>query len=119
SGCRPGGTAYRPPLKPQTRGDPHGYPCLMALDPRRTKILATIGPSSGDRDRLPALVDAGMDAARLNFSHATHDQHRAWADLIRTAGDDAGRPLALVADLHGPKLRVGDLERPRLLSRGE
>jgi pyruvate kinase len=91
----------------------------MAPDPRRTKILATIGPSSGDRDRLAALVDAGMDAARLNFSHATHDQHRAWADLIRTAGDDAGRPLALVADLQGPKLRVGDLERPSLLSRGE
>ena len=91
----------------------------MAPDPRRTKILATIGPSSGDRDRLAALVDAGMDAARLNFSHATHDQHRAWADLIRNAGDDAGRPLALVADLQGPKLRVGDLERPSLLSRGE
>jgi pyruvate kinase len=91
----------------------------MAPDPRRTKILATIGPSSGERDRLAALVDAGMDAARLNFSHATHDQHRAWADLIRTAGDDAGRPLALVADLQGPKLRVGDLERPSLVSRGE
>jgi pyruvate kinase len=91
----------------------------MAPDPRRTKILATIGPASGDRDRLVALVDAGMDAARLNFSHATHDQHRDWADLIRSAGDDAGRPLALVADLQGPKLRVGDLERPSLLSRGE
>jgi pyruvate kinase len=60
-----------------------------------------------------------MDAARLNFSHATHDQHRAWADLIRNAADDAGRPLALVADLQGPKLRVGDLERPSLVSRGE
>ena len=91
----------------------------MAPDPRRTKILATIGPSSGDRDRLATLVDAGMDAARLNFSHATHDQHRSWADLIRSAGDDAGRPLALVADLQGPKLRVGDLERPSLLARGE
>jgi pyruvate kinase len=91
----------------------------MAPDPRRTKILATIGPASGDRDRLAALVDAGMDAARLNFSHATHDQHRSWADLIRSAGDDAGRPLALVADLQGPKLRVGDLERPSLLARGE
>jgi pyruvate kinase len=81
----------------------------MAPDPRRTKILATIGPASGDRDRLAALVDAGMDAARLNFSHATHDQHRSWADLIRSAGDNAGRPLAL----------VGDLERPSLLARGE
>jgi pyruvate kinase len=91
----------------------------MAPPPRRTKILVTIGPASGDRDRLAALVDAGMDAARLNFSHATHDQHRAWADLIRSAADDAGRPLALVADLQGPKLRIGELEQPNMLSRGE
>jgi pyruvate kinase len=91
----------------------------MAPAPRRTKILATIGPASGDRDRLAALVDAGMDAARLNFSHATHNQHRAWADLIRSAADDAGRPLALVADLQGPKLRIGDLDQPSMLSRGE
>jgi pyruvate kinase len=91
----------------------------MAPVARRTKILATIGPASGDRDRLAALVGAGMDAARLNFSHATHDQHRAWADLIRSAADDAGRPLALVADLQGPKLRIGDLDQPSMLSRGE
>jgi pyruvate kinase len=91
----------------------------MAPAPRRTKILATIGPASGDRDRLAALVEAGMDAARLNFSHATHDQHRAWADLIRSVGDDAGRPVSLVADLQGPKLRLGDLERPTLLKRGD
>jgi pyruvate kinase len=88
-------------------------------NPRRTKILATIGPASGDRDRLAALVDAGMDAARLNFSHATHDQHRVWAELIRATADDAGRPLAVVADLQGPKLRIGELDRPNLLSRGE
>jgi pyruvate kinase len=91
----------------------------MAPLARRTKILATIGPASGDRDRLAALVGAGMDAARLNFSHATHDQHRAWADLIRSAADDAGRPLALVADLQGPKLRIGDLDQPSMLSRGD
>jgi pyruvate kinase len=86
---------------------------------RRTKILATIGPASGERDALAALVRAGMDAARLNFSHATHEQHREWADLIRSAADDAGRPLAIVADLQGPKLRIGELPAPRLLSDGE
>jgi pyruvate kinase len=91
----------------------------VASGPRRTKILATIGPASGDRDRLAALADAGMDAARLNFSHATHAQHREWASLIRSVADDAGRPLALVADLQGPKLRIGDLESPRLLAQGE
>ncbi len=91
----------------------------MAPAPRRTKILATIGPASGERDALAALVGAGMDAARLNFSHATHEQHREWADLIRSAADDAGRPLAIVADLQGPKLRIGELPAPRLLSDGE
>src|SRR5205814_2187433 len=82
-------------------------------------ILATIGRASGDKDRLAALVDAGMDAARVNFSHATHEQHRAWAELIRDAADDAGRPPAIVADLQGPKIRVGDLESPRLLAEGD
>jgi pyruvate kinase len=91
----------------------------MAPTPRRTKILATIGPATGDSDSLAALVVAGMDAARLNFSHGTHDQHRAWADLIRSAADDAGRPLAIVADLQGPKLRIGELEHPSMLERGE
>jgi len=91
----------------------------VAPPPRRTKILATIGPASGEHDRLAALVDAGMDAARLNFSHANHAQHRAWASLIRDAAEDAGRPLSLVADLQGPKLRVGELSAPRLLATGE
>jgi len=91
----------------------------VAPAPRRTKILATIGPASGDKDSLAALVDAGMDAARLNFSHASHDQHRAWAAMIRAAADDAGRPLALVADLQGPKLRIGDLPAPRHLLTGD
>src|SRR4051794_22021371 len=65
------------------------------------------------------MVAAGMDAARLNFSHGSHDQHRASVDLVRAASDNAGRPLALVADLQGPKLRIGDLPAPRILERGQ
>src|SRR4051794_14853655 len=91
---------------------------MAAPAPRRTKILATIGPASGTPDGLAALVAAGMDGARLNFSHGAHEQHRAWAEAIRAAADDAGRPLALVADLQGPKLRIGDLDAPRMLERG-
>jgi pyruvate kinase len=86
---------------------------------RRTKILATIGPASGSPERLAELVAAGMDGARLNFSHGSHDQHRARAESARAAAADAGRPLALVADLQGPKLRIGDLPTPRMLTRGE
>jgi pyruvate kinase len=92
---------------------------VAADSPRRTKILATIGPASGTPEGLDALVAAGMDAARLNFSHGTHDQHRAWAESIRAASDHAGRPLAIVADLQGPKLRIGDLPDARTLERGE
>jgi pyruvate kinase len=92
---------------------------MAAAAPRRTKILATIGPASGTADRLAALVAAGIDAARLNFSHGTHEEHRAMADLVRAAGDDAGRPLAVVADLQGPKLRLGDLAAPQTLVRGQ
>jgi pyruvate kinase len=88
-------------------------------DPRRTKIVGTIGPASGKKDVLTALVRAGLDAARLNFSHGTHEQHKQWAELVREVQDDVGRPLALIADLQGPKLRVGDLSQPIELKRGQ
>ena len=92
---------------------------MQAEHLRRTKIVATIGPASGSPEGLSALVDAGMDAARLNFSHGTHDQHAAWADLVRTVQREANRPLALIADLQGPKLRVGDLSAPLRLARDD
>jgi pyruvate kinase len=92
---------------------------MVVSPPRRTKILATIGPASGSPERLAELVTAGMDGARLNFSHGTADQHRTTAEAARSAAAERGRPLALVADLQGPKLRLGDLPEPQLLTRGE
>src|SRR6266508_2818923 len=86
---------------------------------RRTKIVATIGPASSDADLLHALVDAGMDGARLNFSHGTHEQHAERVELIRQVQEHAGRPLALIADLQGPKLRVGELTESVDLRAGE
>ena len=65
------------------------------------------------------LVEAGMDAARLNLSHGTHEEHARRAGVIREAQDRAGRPLAVIADLQGPKLRVGRLAEPRMLVEGE
>jgi pyruvate kinase len=76
---------------------------------RRTKIVATIGPASRDRDVLVRMVDAGMDVARLNFSHGTHEQHAETAQLVREAAGRAGRPVAVMQDLPGPKLRIGAL----------
>jgi pyruvate kinase len=79
---------------------------------RRTKIVCTIGPASSSEAMLDALVEAGMDAARLNFSHGTHEEHAKRARLVREAQERAGRPLALIADLQGPKLRIGELPGP-------
>ena len=65
------------------------------------------------------LAAAGTDVFRLNLSHGTHDQHAQHAETVRTVERDVGRPLALVADLQGPKLRIGDLAAPVLLKKGE
>jgi pyruvate kinase len=86
---------------------------------RRTKIVCTIGPASASAEVVRALVDAGMDAGRLNFSHGTHEQHAERARLVREAQRRVGRPLALIADLQGPKLRLGELSSPRTLATGE
>jgi pyruvate kinase len=86
---------------------------------RRTKIVATIGPASESPDVLRSLVRAGMDAARLNFSHGAPEDHARRARLVREAQEDAGRPISLIADLQGPKFRLGDLPEPITLTRGE
>jgi pyruvate kinase len=90
----------------------------MSTHVRRTKIVATIGPASSTPERITALIAAGMDGARLNMSHGTHEDHRMHANRVREAAAAAGRPVALIADLQGPKLRVGDLETPITLVRG-
>src|SRR6266542_2459302 len=92
---------------------------MAATQPRRTKIVATIGPASSTREVLHALIDAGMDAARLNFSHGTYEEHDERARLVREAQEEKGRPLALIADLQGTKLRIGDLPAAVTLVRGE
>ena len=89
------------------------------MTPRRTKIVCTIGPSSSSPEAIDRLVAAGMDAARLNFSHGTAEQHGERAELVRAAQTRAGRPLALMADLQGPKLRIGDLADPLVLVEGD
>jgi pyruvate kinase len=91
----------------------------MASFDRRTKIVATIGPASSNDEVLFRLIEAGMDGARLNFSHGTHDDHVANAKRVRDVQSAISRPLALIADLQGPKLRIGDLVAPVQLEIGE
>ncbi|MBK9363242.1 MAG: pyruvate kinase [Rubrivivax sp.] len=75
--------------------------------PRATKIVATLGPSSSDPDVLERLMVAGVDVVRLNFSHGTAEDHIARASLVRATADKVGKTVALMADLQGPKIRVG------------
>jgi pyruvate kinase len=76
---------------------------------RRTKIVATIGPASRDPEVLVRMVEAGMDVARLNFSHGSAEEHAETARLVREAAGRAGRQVAILQDLPGPKLRIGPL----------
>src|SRR3954470_15559962 len=74
---------------------------------RKTKIVATLGPASSTVDMIGALFTAGVDVFRLNFSHGAHAQHQAVYAAIREVERAAGRPIAVLADLQGPKLRIG------------
>jgi pyruvate kinase len=76
---------------------------------RRTKIVATLGPASREPETLRAMVEAGMDVARLNYSHGSLDEHAETVKRIRDAASQTGRPVAILQDLPGPKLRIGPL----------
>ena len=77
---------------------------------RRAKIVCTLGPSSSSEAVLVEMIEAGMNVARLNFSHGTHDMHREVYDTIRRVSKDLGRSVAILQDLQGPKIRVGKFE---------
>jgi len=74
---------------------------------RRARIVCTLAPASRAPATVRALVDAGMDVARLNFSHGSHEEHRALHDAVRRAADEAGRAVGVMADLQGPRIRLG------------
>jgi pyruvate kinase len=82
---------------------------------RRTKIVCTLGPASSDRETIGLLVEAGMDVARLNFSHGTHDGHAAVIALVRSVSAELGRMVAILQDLQGPKIRVGAMQNDAVL----
>ena len=77
---------------------------------RRSKIVCTLGPATSSPEAIRALVEAGMDVARLNFSHGTHHQHAEACRQVRRASDAVGRSVAILVDLQGPKIRLGTFE---------
>lgn len=74
---------------------------------RRAKIVCTLGPATASPERIRGLVDAGMDVARLNFSHGSHNDHEKTYRLVRDAASASGRAVGILADLQGPKIRLG------------
>ncbi|MDX6616765.1 MAG: pyruvate kinase [Solirubrobacterales bacterium] len=83
---------------------------MSARPRRRTKIVATLGPATREPDQIEALIDAGVDVFRLNFSHGTPPEHAEAVKRIRAASKKLGREVGILGDLPGPKLRLGDLE---------
>lgn len=84
----------------------------------RTKIVGTLGPSSNTAEGIRDLIEAGLDVARINFSHGTHEQHARTIGLVRKVSDELGRPVAILGDLQGPRIRIGDLTESRDLVPG-
>jgi len=92
----------------------------MDLLTRRTKIVATIGPASSSKETLEEMIQAGMNVARLNFSHGSYDDHARMIKLLREVSQKHDNPLTLLQDLQGPKIRVGNLPNgPIDLKEGE
>lgn len=85
----------------------------------RTKIVGTLGPASSSPEGIRALVEAGLDVARINFSHGTHEMHERTIQVVREVAAEVGRPVAILADLQGPRIRIGVLPTPRELIVGD
>lgn len=93
--------------------------CENMSNPRKAKIIATIGPASESEAVLRALIQAGVNVARLNFSHGTHAQHARHIGSIRKVAAELDTTVAILQDLQGPKIRVGNLGQPLVLKEGE
>ncbi len=94
--------------------NPKPFPAMKIMDDQNTKILATVGPASSSENMLLSLIKAGVDVFRLNFSHGTHEDHLAVINRITYINDKYGLHIGILADLQGPKLRVGEIEDNRL-----
>jgi pyruvate kinase len=85
----------------------------------RTKIVCTLGPATATPEVLRSLMEAGLNVARLNFSHGTHEEHARTIAMVRAEAEALQRPIAILGDLQGPRIRIGDLDAPRVVNDGE
>src|SRR5262245_47773990 len=86
--------------------------CSPRMPIRRAKLICTLGPACDSVEGLKALIDAGMDVARFNFSHGTHEEHGARLARLREASEAKKKPIAVLQDLCGPKIRTGKFPAP-------
>ena len=84
----------------------------------RTKIVCTLGPATSTPEAIDALMESGLDVARINFSHGTHEQHARTIAIVRQLAAQRQRPVAILGDLQGPRIRIGALTTPRMLEPG-
>ena len=85
------------------------------MNTRRAKIVGTIGPASEDEATLRSLIEAGLNVARLNFSHGTHEDHAQIYARIRRLSKELGQPITIMQDLQGPKIRTGEIKDGQVL----
>lgn len=85
----------------------------------RTKVVCTLGPATATAETIGALMDAGLNVARINFSHGTHEQHARTIALVRQCAIERGRPVAILGDLQGPRIRMGELAAPINVEAGQ
>src|SRR5690348_18014604 len=88
-------------------------PSTTTAESRHAKIVCTLGPATDNSEVLAALLNAGMDIARLNFSHGSHSEHARRLRMLRKVSNECGRAVAVMQDLQGPKIRTGPLEGGR------
>jgi pyruvate kinase len=93
---------------------------VRRLNNKRTKIVATIGPASWNEDTLRKFIQLGMDVARINFSHGDHETHSRSIDLVRRIAEEEGQVVAIMADIQGPKIRIGKVaNEPLIMKKGD
>jgi pyruvate kinase len=91
----------------------------MSAPAARAKIVATLGPASRSADTLGALIETGLNVVRINFSHGTHAEHAATIAMVREVAESLQQPIAILGDLQGPRIRIGDLAEPITVTPGE
>ncbi len=93
---------------------------LRDLHSKHTKIVATIGPASADEDTIRQMIHAGLDVARINFSHGTHETHGKVIEMVRKIAKEENATIAILCDIQGPKIRIGTVaDEPLMLEEGD